>query len=256
MCAAPTRSSSESTSSTSQSSAGHFPTIQRRSINFRRTRLYYLGNPSQFTTDLTNNVSTSNLGGGFSQNVQRLAFYAQDCVARLTSYDLQLRPPLFDDLWSINLGAGRNQALNPGYITLAALDIPLVSTPPGDDHKHFAPRLGFACVSRQTAAAPSCAAAFGIYFNDLAQNGWATALQAVNRLRGLASIRFRIQAARKTPAAFPGCASGGTANIINSGYRTPYAIHISGGVRACLQPQLVAECRLHPRAGQPCLSRL
>ena len=42
------------------------------------------------------------------------------------------------------IGAGRNQASNPGYITLAALGIPLVSSPPGDDHKQFAPRLGFA----------------------------------------------------------------------------------------------------------------
>ena len=34
----------------------------------------------------------------------------------------------------------------------------------------------------------------------------------------------------------PGDAAGGTANIIDSGYRTPYAIHISGGVQHAFTP--------------------
>jgi hypothetical protein len=52
---------------------------------------------------------------------------------------------------------------------------------------------------------------FGLYFSDLAQTGWATALQVAEYV--------------------PGSDAGGTANLIDSGYRTPYVIHISGGVQ-------------------------
>jgi hypothetical protein len=75
--------------------------------------------------------------------------------------------------------AGRSQASNPGHITLAVLSIPLVSHPPHDDRKQFAPRLGFAwSLGHQDSTVVR--GRIGLYYNDLAQNGWATALQAVN----------------------------------------------------------------------------
>jgi hypothetical protein len=66
-------------------------------------------------------------------------------------------------------------------------------------------------------------AGLGLFHNDLAQNGWVTALQAVN-----------------TPPApcvnpgDPGCVLSG--NIIDSNYKTPYALHASGGIEHAFSP--------------------
>jgi hypothetical protein len=68
---------------------------------------------------------------------------------------------------------------------------------------------------------------FGLYFDDLAQGGWATAFQAVNTP----------ETPCVTPVTAPsaGCVSGdsfgGAASLIDSKYKTPYAIHISGGLQ-------------------------
>ena len=62
---------------------------------------------------------------------------------------------------------------------MQALQIPVVPSLPQDDHQQFAPRLGFAWSpggSRNTVIR----AGFGMYYDDLAQNGWATAFQGVN----------------------------------------------------------------------------
>ena len=78
---------------------GAFPNNTETLYQLPQNPTYYLSNPSQFTTDLMNNVSTSNLGGGFSQNVQRSRGLCAGRMACLPAYDLQLRTPLFDDLW-------------------------------------------------------------------------------------------------------------------------------------------------------------
>ena len=190
---------------------------------------YYLDNPSQFSSDLINGASTSNLGGGFSQNVQRLAFYAQDYwhVSAHMTFNYGLR---YSTTFGLLNGAGRTQAFNPGYITLAALGIPLVSSAPHDDHKQFAPRLGFAWAPGG-GGTTVVRGGFGLYFNDLAQNGWATALQAVNSAPGLCVDPIQNPDGPENAGCIPGDALGGTANVIDSGYKTPYAIHISGGVQ-------------------------
>jgi hypothetical protein len=213
---------------------GAFPDNTETLYQLPQNPTYYLGNPTQFTTDLTNNVSTSNLGGGFSQNVQRLAFYAQDAwhASPHMTFNYGLR---YSTTYGLLIGAGRNQTLNPGYITLAALGIPLVSNPPGDDHKQFAPRLGFAW-SPGDSGSTVVRGGFGIYFNDLAQNGWATALQAVSAPPGPCVDPVQNPSGPENAGCVPGDAAGGTANIINSGYRTPYAIHISGGVQHAFSP--------------------
>ncbi|HEY6766244.1 MAG TPA: carboxypeptidase-like regulatory domain-containing protein, partial [Candidatus Sulfotelmatobacter sp.] len=57
---------------------GAFPNNTETLFQLPRNPTYYLSDPSQFSTDLVAGASTSNLGGSFSQNVQRLALYAED----------------------------------------------------------------------------------------------------------------------------------------------------------------------------------
>jgi hypothetical protein len=208
---------------------GAFPSNTETLYIFPQNPVYYLTNPAQFTSDLINGASTSNLGGRFSQNVQRLALYAQDswhASANMT-FNYGLR---YSTTFGLLNDGGRTQAFNPGYITLNALGIPLMPRAPHDDHKQFAPRLGFAWtpgIGGKTVVRGG----FGLYFNDLAQNGWATALQAVNSPPGPCVDPIRNPDGPENAGCVPGNAAGGIANIIDSGYRTPYAIHVSGGVQ-------------------------
>jgi hypothetical protein len=123
--------------------SGQFPSNTETLYQFPEDPTYYVNNTNQFTEDLISGASTSNLGGSFSQNIQRLAFYGQDswrATSNLTlSYGLR-----YSTTYGIFTASGRSQLENPGYITLAALKIPLVSGAPHDDHKQFAPRFGFA----------------------------------------------------------------------------------------------------------------
>ena len=80
---------------------------------------------------------------------------------------------------------------------------------------------------------------FGIYFNDLAQNGWATALQAVNAPPGPCVDPIQNPGGPENAGCVPGDAAGGTANIINSGYRTPVCDPHLRRRAACLQRELV-----------------
>jgi hypothetical protein len=208
---------------------GAFPDNTETLYMLPQNPTYYLDNEAQFSSDLTSSASTSNLGGGFSQNVQRVAFYAEDswhASARMT-FNYGLR---YSTTFGLLNGADRTQAFNPGYITLAALGIPLVSHVPGDDHKQFAPRLGFAW-SPGGSGTTVVRGGFGLYFSDLAQNGWATALQAVNSAPGPCVDPIQNPDGPENAGCIPGDALGGTVNIIDSRYRTPYAIHVSGGIQ-------------------------
>jgi hypothetical protein len=208
---------------------GAFPGNPETLYQFPQNPTYYLTNTAQFIADMSADASTSNLGGGFSQNIQRLAFYAQDSM-RLThaltiNYGLR-----YSTTYGLFNGSGRSQAENPGYITLAALDIPLVNGTPQDDHMQIAPRLGFAYApgSKGTTVIRG---GFGLYFNDLAQNGWATAFQAVNKAPGTCVDPASNPSGAENAGCVAGNSSGGVANLIDQGYRTPYAIHISGGMQ-------------------------
>ncbi len=213
---------------------GAFPSNTETLYQFPQNPTYYLDNPAQFTADLNAGASTSNLGGGFSQNVQRLAFYAQDSwrIAHSLTINYGLRYSSTDGLF---LGSGRSQTENPGYITLAALNIPLVKGAPQDDHKQIAPRIGFAYAPGRKGTT-LLRGGFGLYFNDLAQNGWATAFQAVNTLPGSCVDPVTNPGGSENAGCVSGDASGGTANLIDPGYRTPYAIHISGGMQHAFTP--------------------
>ncbi len=208
---------------------GAFPGNTETLYPFPQNPTYYLNNPAQFIADLTAGASTSSLGGGFSQNIQRLAFFAQDSWRATHSLTINygLRSSTTFGLFN---GSGRSQTQNPGYITLAALNIPLVQDAPHDDRRQIAPRIGLA-YSPGSKETTLLRGGFGLYFNDLAQNGWATAFQAVNTPPGPCVDPMANPGGAENAGCVPGDSSGGTANLIDPGYRTPYAIHISGGMQ-------------------------
>jgi Carboxypeptidase regulatory-like domain len=209
--------------------SGEFPGNTEMLYQFPKDPTYYVNSPAQFTADMIAGASSSNLRGSFSQNIQRLSFYAQDSWR--TTLNLTLTYGLrYSTIYGLFTSSGRTQLENPGYLTLAALDIPLVSGTPQDDRKQFAPRLGFA-YSLGSKGTTVVRGGFGLYFDDLAQNGWVTAFQAVNTPPGPCTDPVTNPGVAKNVGCVPGNASGGTADLIDSRYRTPYAIHISAGVQ-------------------------
>ncbi len=176
-------------------------------VTFPQDPTYYLANPEQFPIDYNAGKSFTPAGdGSFSQNVQRLGLYAEDSwrlISRLTvNYGLR-----YDTSFGLFIASGRDQSFNP------ALRIGLVQGIPHDYRKAFAPRLGIAQAlgaSRRTVLR----AGVGLYFNDLAQNGWVTAFQSVNAgslLNGPTSP-----------------------SVIDPNYHTPYALHATAGVQHAL----------------------
>ena len=144
--------------------------------------------------------------GAFSQNVQRLAFYAEDSWR--ASHHLTINYGLrYSTTFGLFTASGQSQTANSSFADLALLGYP--STVPHDDRKQFAPRLGIA-YSPGNNGTTVVRAGFGLYFNDLAQNGWATAFQSVN----------------PNSVAPP--------SLIDPNYKTPYAIHITGGLQHAL----------------------
>jgi hypothetical protein len=180
--------------------------------------------------DPASGITCSDAGGGgsFSQKVQRLALYAEDSWRlshRLTvNYGLR-----YQATFGLFESSGRTELENPAYITLKALKIPIVSSPPRDDRRQFAPRLGVA-YSLGGSDKTVLRAGFGLFYDDLAQNGWATAFQGPNDTGACA-----LQGGPGTYAlAGSGCLQGGSGsagNLIGSPYKTPYAIHITAGAQ-------------------------
>ncbi len=169
--------------------------------------------------------------GSFSQNVQRLAFYGEDSwrVSPHLTVNYGLR---YQTTFGLFVASGRTEAQNSAYITLQALQIPTVTSLPHDDRKQIAPRLSFAYTpggSENTVLR----AGFGMYYDDLAQNGWATAFQGVNDTNATSGPCVLTGGAGTYALTGSGCLQGGagaTGNLIGSPYKTPYAIHITAGV--------------------------
>ncbi|HTP43060.1 MAG TPA: carboxypeptidase regulatory-like domain-containing protein [Candidatus Acidoferrum sp.] len=189
---------------------------------------FYVANPSQFYSDLTCTSPTPAdvtctaspaSDGSFAQNVQRLGLYAQDSWRAKPNLTLN-----YGLRWDTTIGlfdaSGRSQLENPALLTVRALGIPLVSGSPHDYRKQFAPRIGFA-YTPESSQDTVIRGGFGLFFNDLAQNGWVSALQAVN--------------APPLPCVVPsdpGCIPpGGAGALIDPRYRTPYAIHFTAGMQ-------------------------
>ena len=212
--------------------SGAFPGNAETIYNFPQNPTYYVANPSQFPIDLAAGASTSPVhDGSFSQDVQRLAFYAEDSwrVSRQLTVNYGLR---YQTTWGLFIGSGRSEADNAAYVTLQALQIPTVPSVPSDYRKQIAPRLGVA-YSPGDSGKTVIRAGFGLYYDDLAQNGWATAFQ------GLDNPNFTPTCSLTGgPGTYAliggGCLIGGsgvTGNLIGSPYKTPYAIHTTGGVQ-------------------------
>ena len=176
-------------------------------VTFPQNPSYYTlnaANLAQFSTDYMNGSAFTPAGdGSFSQNVQRLGLYAQDSW-RITSgltinYGLR-----YDTTFGLFIASGRDQSFNP------ALATGLVHGIPHDYRKQIAPRLGLV-QTLGSARKTVVRAGVGIYFNDLAQNGWVNAFQSVNA--------GSLQNGPITPA------------LIDPNYHTPYALHATAGVQ-------------------------
>ena len=141
--------------------------------------------------------------GNFSQNVQRLALYAQDSwrVSHHLTVNYGLR---YQTTFGLFTASGQSQAANPSFPQMASLGYP--EAVPHDYRKQFAPRLGIA-YSPGGSEKTVLRAGFGLFYNDLAQNGWAAAFQAVN----------------PNSVAPP--------SLIDPNYKTPYALHATAGVQ-------------------------
>jgi len=147
--------------------------------------------------------------GSFSQNVQRLGLYAQDSwrVSHHLTVNYGLR---YQTTFGLFTASGQSQAANANFSLLPSLGYP--EAVPHDDRKQIAPRLGIA-YSPGDSEKTVIRAGFGMYYNDLAQNGWATAFQSVN----------------PNSVAPP--------SLIDPNYKTPYAIHTTGGVQHAFSEQ-------------------
>ena len=169
--------------------SGSFASTAETLARYVNDPLYYLQNPGVFGTFTPQCVNFTAADGStcsytpagdgtFSQSVQRLAFYAEDSwrVSHQLTFNYGLR---YQTTWGLFEGSGRSQADNAAYVTLQALQIPVVPSLPQDYRKQIAPRLGIA-YSPGNSEKTVIRAGFGIYYDDLAQNGWATAFQGVN----------------------------------------------------------------------------
>jgi hypothetical protein len=195
----------------------------------------YVNNVPQFQVDyactakgeLTVTSGTSCTGtpvgdGRFSQNVQRLGLYAQDSW-RVSSHFTVNYGLRYDTTFGLFTGSGRNQLQNPAYLTLKALQVPLVNGDPHDYRKQFGPRLGIA-YSPGRSESTVIRVGIGLYYNDLAQNGWVSAFQAVNAAPGVC-----------VNPGDAGCIPGGDPGaLIDPHYKTPYALHASAGIQRAL----------------------
>lgn len=194
----------------------------------------------QFTADLTcstvngvnptpntNCTTTGASDGSFAQGVQRLGIYAQDSwrVSRHLTVNLGLR---WQTTFGLFAASGRSQAENPAYLTLLALQIPVSA--PHDYRKQIGPRIGIAYAPGKDGKTVF-RAGFGLFYNDLAQNGWGTAFQAVNASPGPCVDPVQNPGGSENAGCIPGDAFGGAGNLIDGRYRTPYAIHFTGGVQ-------------------------
>jgi len=172
--------------------------------------------------------------GSFSQNVQRLGLYAQDSW-RVNSHLTVNYGLRYDTTFGLFSGSGRSQLQNPAYLTLKALQIPLINGAPHDNRKQFGPRLGIV-YSPGRSENTVIRAGIGLYYNDLAQNGWVGAFQAVNAAPGPCTDPASDPTLQNPDNAgcIPGSSFGGQGAIIDPNYKTPYALHASAGIQHAL----------------------
>ncbi len=239
--------------------SGAFPGQAETLYVLTENPTFYLTNPTQLTAELnclppfdgTNCQTTFTPAGNgnFSQNVQRLGLYAMDTwrVTPELTVNYGLR---YDTTFGLFQASNVNQVANPGLQTIRGLQLPLPAGVPGDYHKAFAPRLGIA-YNPDRIEDLVIRAGIGMYYDDLAQNGWATAFQAVNTPQLFQPC---------TKPGDPGCLARGRRRWRRSRYRSelPHALRADGQRRRAvpMAQELDAERRLRSRAGRSWLSAL
>jgi hypothetical protein len=174
-------------------------------VTFPEDPTFYLTNQAQFTTDLAARSSTTpDSDGSFSQSIRRLGLYAEDSwrAGRHLTINYGLR---YDTTFGLFIASGQTQGVNP-----ALPGNGIISGIPHDYRQAFAPRLGLA-YGVGDSGKTVLRGGMGLYYADLAQNGWVEALTAVNQ----------------------GNLAMGTSppSLIDSNYRTPYALHATGGIQ-------------------------
>jgi hypothetical protein len=214
--------------------SGTFPGQAETLYVLTQNPTFYLTNPGQLTAELnclppfdgTNCQTTATPAGNgnFSQNVQRLGLYAMDTwrVTPELTVNYGLR---YDTTFGLFQASGVSQALNPGVQTIRGLQLPLPTGVPHDYRKAFAPRLGIA-YNPDRIEDLVIRAGIGLYYNDLAQGGWAPAFQAVNTPSAFLPCN-----APGDPGCLPGAADGGAGVVIDPHYHTPYSLTVSGGIQ-------------------------
>ena len=219
---------------------GAFPGNAEQFIVYPNNPSFYVANQSQFyfvppnpsdpcvpmPDPIVNPGITCNFtpagDGRFSQNVQRLALYAQDSW-RVTSHLTVNYGLRWQTTFGLFNASGVSQAANPFLPLLAEGGIPV--TVPHDSRKQVAPRLGIA-YSPGGSEKTVIRAGVGLYFNDLAQGGWATAFQAVN----------------PNSVAPP--------SAIDPNYKTPYALHATAGIQHAFNEHWIASADYTYEDGQ------
>ena len=200
-------------------------------VQFTQDPSFYLNNRAQFTADfncspaaLPDTICTDTPAGDgtFAQSLRRLGFYAEDSWRVTPSFTINagLR---YDTTFGLFTASGRDQSQNPAFSTLNALNIPFVNGIPHDYRKAIAPRLGFAYAPGASLHTVFRAGA-GLYYNDLAQNGWVDAFTAVNQ-----PITPCFTYDLTNPACLSSGADGGQGALIDPNYHTPYALQASAG---------------------------
>jgi hypothetical protein len=201
-------------------------------VQFTQDPSFYLSNPAQFVADYNctaaalpdTTCNDTDLGDGtFAQSLRRLGFYVEDSwrVTPSLTINAGLR---YDTTFGLFIASGREQTQNPAYSTLQALDVPLAQGIAHDYRKAFAPRLGIAYApagSQRTVLR----AGVGLYYNDLAQNGWVDAFAAVNQAITPCTVYDL-----GNPACLPSGEDGGQGALIDPHYHTPYALEASAEV--------------------------
>jgi len=155
-------------------------------------------------------------GGPFSQSVRRLGFYAQDSWRIRPNFTVNygLR---YDTTFGLFDSNGSDQRNNPAVATIAAEHLPLRTGVPHDYRGAVAPRLGIA-YSPGSSGKTVIRAGAGLYYNDLAQNGWVDAFRAV------------------TPGPVTLLGAGEQGAVIDPDYHAPYALQASAGFERELSP--------------------
>jgi hypothetical protein len=172
---------------------------------------FYVANPAQFTADFNdpaNQTVREASNGAFSQSVRRLGVYAQDSWRVHPDFTVNYGVR-YDTTFGLFIASGRDQSQNPALMTVLANRIPLPTGIPHDYRAAIAPRLGLAYSPDQRTV---IRAGMGLYYNDLAQNGWVDAFTAVN----------------EPPAGL--LAAGEQGAVIDPRYKTPYALQASAGM--------------------------